>query len=136
MKGYIGMATPDVGDIFAEEYKFNDFTIYHKDIKSTPLFGMGVGYDTGHYFRFDITGEYRGKSLFVAQDKYPGSNGFNVIGTDRSRPASSIPEPTNGPPTSRAGSACSIPISISAPGIASRPMSAAASALPRSRCSA
>jgi opacity protein-like surface antigen len=81
LKGYIGMATPDVGDIFAEEYKFNDFTIYHKDIKSTPLFGMGVGYDTGHYFRFDITGEYRGKSLFVAQDKYPGSDGFNIVNT-------------------------------------------------------
>jgi opacity protein-like surface antigen len=37
---------------------------------------MGFGYDTGHYFRFDITGEYRGKSLFVAQDSYPGAFGF------------------------------------------------------------
>ena len=37
LKGYIGMATPDVGDIWAEEYQFNDFTIFHKDIKSTPL---------------------------------------------------------------------------------------------------
>ena len=73
------MATPDVGDIWAEEYQFNDFTIFHKDIKSTPLFGVGIGYDTGHYFRFDITGEYRGKSLFVAQDKYPGSDGFNIV---------------------------------------------------------
>jgi opacity protein-like surface antigen len=76
LKGFIGMATPDVGDIFAEEYQFNDFTVYHKDMKSTPLFGVGFGYDTGHYFRFDITGEYRGKGLFIAQDSYPGGSGF------------------------------------------------------------
>jgi len=72
LKGFIGAANPNVGDIWAEEYEFNDFTIYHKDMKSTPLFGVGLGYDTGHYFRFDITGEYRGKGLFVAQDSYPG----------------------------------------------------------------
>jgi opacity protein-like surface antigen len=78
LKGFIGAANPDVDGIFAEEYEFNDFTIYHKDIKSSPLFGMGFGYDTGHYFRFDITGEYRGKSLFVAQDLYPG--GFQFTG--------------------------------------------------------
>ena len=44
--------------------------MHHKDIKSTPLYGIGFGYDTGHYFRFDITGEYRGKALFIAQDSY------------------------------------------------------------------
>ena len=48
LKGFVGSANPDVGDIFAEEYRFNDFTIYHKDIKSTPLWGLGFGYDTGH----------------------------------------------------------------------------------------
>ena len=85
------MATPDVGDIWAEEYQFNDFTIFHKDIKSTPLFGVGIGYDTGHYFRFDITGEYRGKSLFVAQ--------ASTSWTQPS-PAISIPAPTNGRRTS------------------------------------
>jgi opacity protein-like surface antigen len=75
LKGFIGAANPNVGDIWAEEYQFNDFQVFHKDIKSTPLYGIGIGYDTGHYFRFDITGEYRGKSLFIAQDSYPG--GFN-----------------------------------------------------------
>jgi opacity protein-like surface antigen len=80
-KGYIGAANPVVGDIWAEEYEFNDFTVHHKDIKSTPLYGIGFGYDTGHYFRFDITGEYRGKSLFIAQDRYPGSDGYNIVST-------------------------------------------------------
>jgi opacity protein-like surface antigen len=79
LKGFVGMANPHVGDIFAEPFKFNDFIIFHEDIKSTPLWGLGIGYDTNHYFRFDITGEYRGKSLFIAQDKYPGGNGtFSV----------------------------------------------------------
>jgi opacity protein-like surface antigen len=79
LKGFVGMANPQVGDIFTEDFKFNDFTVFHHDIKSGPLFGGGIGYDTGHYFRFDITGEYRGKSLFLAQDKYPGSDGFNRV---------------------------------------------------------
>ncbi len=76
LKGFVGAANPDVGDISFEEMQTNDFNIFHKDIKSTPLWGLGFGYDTGHWFRFDITGEYRGKAVFQAQDRYPGSNGF------------------------------------------------------------
>ena len=75
LKGFVGAANPDVGDIFAEEFEFNDFIVFEKDIKSTPLWGLGFGYDTGHYFRFDITGEYRGSAVFLANDKYPGGNG-------------------------------------------------------------
>jgi opacity protein-like surface antigen len=82
LKGFVGAANPHVGDIFAEEFKFNDFVVEHKDIKSSPLFGLGFGYDTGHYFRFDITGEYRGSAVFLAQDKYPGPNGFIDGGTN------------------------------------------------------
>jgi opacity protein-like surface antigen len=82
LKGFMGMATPSVGNIFTSDFLTNTFTVEHEDIKSSPFFGMGIGYDTGHYLRFDITGEYRGKSLFVAQDKYPGGDGtFNVPGT-------------------------------------------------------
>ena len=78
LKGFVGAANPDVGDIFAEEFQFNDFQVFHHDIKSTPLFGLGFGYDTGHWFRFDITGEYRGKAVFQAQDSYPGGLGFTA----------------------------------------------------------
>ena len=64
-------ANPNVGGI---DYALitPDFVTYDKEIKSTPLFGVGFGYDTGHYFRFDLTGEYRGDALFVFHDKYPG----------------------------------------------------------------
>jgi opacity protein-like surface antigen len=79
LKGFVGMANPHVDDIFTEEFLFNDFQIFHKEIKSSPLWGLGFGYDTGHYFRFDITGEYRGSAVFLAQDRYPGSSGFVIL---------------------------------------------------------
>jgi opacity protein-like surface antigen len=77
------MANPEVGDIFAEEFRTNDtFVVHHKDIKTTPLWGLGFGYDTGHYFRFDITGEYRGSAVFLAEDTYqtfgPASNQYTA----------------------------------------------------------
>ena len=78
LKGFIGAANPTVGSIETEAFAFNDFTVFHEDIKSSTLFGLGLGYDTGHYFRFDVTGEYRGKSLFIAQDSFPGGVGFDA----------------------------------------------------------
>ena len=75
LKGFIGAANPNVGSIFTEDYEFNDFEVNHKDIKSSPLFGLGIGYEFNTWLRFDVTGEYRGKSLFIAQDRYPGGNG-------------------------------------------------------------
>ena len=60
LKGFVGM--PPILDVGGIDYELitPDFVTYDKDIKSTPLFGLGFGYDTGHYFRFDLTGEYRG----------------------------------------------------------------------------
>ncbi|MEM7191411.1 MAG: outer membrane beta-barrel protein [Pseudomonadota bacterium] len=75
LRGFIGAANPHVDDINSELYRLNDFTVDHEDIKSTPFFGIGVGYQFNHWLRFDMTGEYRGKSLFIAQDKFPGGNG-------------------------------------------------------------
>jgi opacity protein-like surface antigen len=80
LKGFIGAANPHVGDINTELFQFNDFKVFHEDIKSSTLFGVGVGYEFNTWLRFDITGEYRGKSLFIAQDSYPGSDGFNRVG--------------------------------------------------------
>ena len=71
-------------------------------MKRAPFFGLGIGVQRNHWLRFDVTGEYRGKCLFVAQDDYAGSARL-------SRPA-----PTNIRPTSRAGSALPTPMSISA----------------------
>ena len=82
-KGFIGAANPVVGDISSELFQFNDFEVFHEDIKSSPLFGIGVGYQWNSWLRFDVTGEYRGKSLFIAQDRFPGGNGtFSVASND------------------------------------------------------
>jgi opacity protein-like surface antigen len=79
LTGFVGSANPHVGGI---DYDLitPDFVTYDKEIKSTPLFGVGFGYDTGHYFRFDLTGEYRGDALFVFHDKYPGLNPNSFVG--------------------------------------------------------
>lgn len=74
-KGFVGAANPFVGSISSELFEFNDFEVFHEDIKSSPLFGVGLGYAWNSWLRFDVTGEYRGKSLFIAQDRFPGGNG-------------------------------------------------------------
>ena len=77
-KGFIGAANPEVDSISSELFQFNDFEVFHEDIKSSPFFGIGIGYEWNSWLRFDVTGEYRGKSLFIAQDRYPGGDGtFN-----------------------------------------------------------
>lgn len=71
MRGTIGMKNPEVGSIWIDEPSFaTDHTVHHKDIKSTALFGLGIGVEYNRWLRFDITGEYRGKQHFVAHDSY------------------------------------------------------------------
>jgi opacity protein-like surface antigen len=78
-KGFVGAANPTVDSIFTPAFRTNNFQVFHNDIKSSPLFGVGVGYQFNNWLRFDMTGEYRGDSTFLAQDRYPGGNGtFNV----------------------------------------------------------
>jgi len=81
LKGFVGAANPQVDGISDELLSTApDFVIYDHDIKSSPLFGVGFGYDTGHYFRFDVTGEYRGSALFLANLKYAAPNGGFTFG--------------------------------------------------------
>lgn len=75
LKGTIGMKNPEPDSIWTnghgnDGYQTGDFTVHHVDIKSTALFGMGIGIEHSRWLRFDVTGEYRGKQLFVAQDSY------------------------------------------------------------------
>ncbi len=73
-KGYVGAADANVGDIWTEQLATGTGIVHHKDIKSTPLFGLGLGWQARHWLRFDLTGEYRGDALFVAHDQFPGAN--------------------------------------------------------------
>jgi hypothetical protein len=42
LKGFLGMANPNVDSIFTSDFLTNDFTVEHHDIKSAPFFGMGL----------------------------------------------------------------------------------------------
>ncbi len=44
----------------------SNWTINQTDMQDTSLFGLGVGYELNSWLRFDVTGEYRTKSLFHA----------------------------------------------------------------------
>jgi opacity protein-like surface antigen len=77
LKGYLGMANPQVGDIFTPDFRTNDFNVIHKELKTSPLAGVGIGYAFNKWLRFDFTGEYRGSATFLAQDMYPGGFNFN-----------------------------------------------------------
>ncbi len=75
LKGFVGAANPSVGNLWFEEMEFNDFQVFHKDIKNSALFGLGIGYQWNTWLRFDLTGEYRGRAAFFGHDRYPGGNG-------------------------------------------------------------
>ena len=81
-KGYIGQANPDVGGLWTEDFPGGGFNVHHKDIKSSPLFGLGIGWQRNHWLRFDLTGEYRGDATFLGQDTYstfgPGANEYTA----------------------------------------------------------
>jgi opacity protein-like surface antigen len=57
--------------------------IDQKDIGDSSFVGFGVGYAWNNWFRFDVTGEYRGKAKFKAIGSYeefcaPGTRCFDL----------------------------------------------------------
>jgi opacity protein-like surface antigen len=83
IKGYVGQANPDVGGMWNEDYaNIGGFTVRDHDIKSSPLYGIGVGWQARHWLRFDGTIEYRGDAVFLGSDLYtvggPGTNEFTA----------------------------------------------------------
>jgi len=81
-KAYVGQANPDVGNIWTEAYDTNTFSVFHKDIKSSPLYGLGIGYKRNHWLRFDLTGEYRGDAVFLGQDRAPNAGSDTGLQTN------------------------------------------------------
>lgn len=81
IKGYIGQANPNVGSTTNEIYATNPtFKVFQDDIKSSPLFGLGIGWRHSHWLRFDVTGEYRGDAIFVANDSYRDASSSSTTG--------------------------------------------------------
>jgi opacity protein-like surface antigen len=76
-KGYIGQANPNVGGMWNEVYDSTGiFSVRDHEIKSSILYGLGVGWQAHHWLRFDLTGEYRGDAVFLGSDisTFPGTN--------------------------------------------------------------
>lgn len=78
VKGYIGQANPDVGGMTNEFYDIRGISARDHEIKSSPLYGIGLGWQARHWLRFDGTIEYRGDALFVGSDisNFPGTNQY------------------------------------------------------------
>jgi opacity protein-like surface antigen len=80
IKSYIGQANPSIGHYTDEIIQQgNNFDRFDSEMKTSPLFGLGIGWQHSHWLRFDLTGEYRGDALFVAHDRYSDvtrPNGF------------------------------------------------------------
>jgi opacity protein-like surface antigen len=49
---------------------------------AAPFFGLGFGYRHNSWFRWDITGEYRGKASFAALDRYDTTGDGTFDGTN------------------------------------------------------
>jgi opacity protein-like surface antigen len=81
LKAYVGQANPSVGGMSNEIYEQTGiFTVRDHEIKSSILYGLGVGWQARHWLRFDLTGEYRGDALFLGSDisTFPGTNEYTA----------------------------------------------------------
>jgi opacity protein-like surface antigen len=55
----------------------DSFESIHSDFDSSPLVGLGIGYQFNHWIRADITGEYRGKATFHGLERAIDLSGAN-----------------------------------------------------------
>jgi len=74
LRGDIGMTNQKVKGLDSPAPGWADTTIVQKGFDSSPLFGVGIGYQFNDWFRIDATGEYRGGATFRALQNYPGGS--------------------------------------------------------------
>ncbi len=83
IRGQIGFSNHDVDEIFSDTFNQEGahFTHLTDGFETGGIFGGGVGYRWNKHLRFDVTGEYRGKSTFHGLDKY--ETDFDFFGTNQ-----------------------------------------------------
>jgi opacity protein-like surface antigen len=66
LRGYVGLTNQQVNNVGFSPNPFpnDNITTQFATFDSSPLFGMGVGYQFNNWLRFDVTGEYRANSHF------------------------------------------------------------------------
>ncbi len=65
LRGYIGMTEQQADDFTNDIIAAGNFTIFNKEFDSSPFIGFGVGIRRSNRFRFDATGEFRGRRPFM-----------------------------------------------------------------------
>ena len=60
------------------------FETIHSDFDSSPLVGIGVGYQFNNWIRADVTGEYRGKATFHGLERSVDRTGVNEYSATKS----------------------------------------------------
>ena len=81
LRGDIGITNQDVdglsyvpqAEAVSRGLGDDTFETIHMDFDSSPLVGLGVGYQFNHWLRADVTGEYRGKSTFHGLEREVGA---------------------------------------------------------------
>ncbi|HZL31513.1 MAG TPA: outer membrane protein [Pseudolabrys sp.] len=68
LRGDIGMSNQSVKSL--DNPAFSNFDVVGYGFDSAPIFGVGVGYYFNDWMRFDVTGEYRGRSNFHGLENY------------------------------------------------------------------
>jgi len=79
LRGDIGFSNQRVSRLNNVLDANNTTSSQHLGFDTAGIFGLGAGYQFNHWFRADVTGEYRGNSQFFGTDAitYPGG-----VGTD------------------------------------------------------
>ena len=62
----------------------DSFETIHADFDSSPLVGLGIGYQFNNWIRADITGEYRGKATFHGLERSTDLSGVNEYSATKS----------------------------------------------------
>lgn len=82
LRGDIGMSNQQVGNLNNAGYvNASSIQAVGMGFDAAPIMGLGVGYYFNDWLRFDVTGEYRGRSNFHGLDIYTPTNG-GPRGTD------------------------------------------------------
>jgi opacity protein-like surface antigen len=91
LRGHIGMASQHFAGLDHPDFDIPAFFEWLDpgEFDAVPIFGIGVGVQASDHLRFDVTGEYRGKSAFTALDRYDADDnppdfgaGLGVWGTN------------------------------------------------------
>jgi opacity protein-like surface antigen len=86
LRGDIGFSNQKVDRLNNALDATTTTSVQDLSFNTAGIFGAGVGYQFNHWFRADITGEYRGNSDFSGTDQitYPGGVGTDVYHATKS----------------------------------------------------